>query len=275
VLPEVVRKNKEPTLDLSLSGRNALVCGGSRGIGRAVAMELAALGAQVHLLARNRDSLEAVLSELPRHSDQTHTFVAADHSDPHALIAVLRSHLSRFPPVTILVNNTGGPPGGPITEAEDQHFLDAFSAHLLCNHLITTLLLDGMKREGYGRIINVISTSVKEPLKGLGVSNTIRGAVASWAKTLATEVAPHGITVNNVLPGATATDRLSSLVSTRATRSGRSESEVTREIEEEIPMKRIAHPSEVAHAVAFLASPAASYITGVNLPVDGGRTHSL
>ena len=177
--------------------------------------------------------------------------------------------------IHILVNNTGGPPGGPITEATPDAFLSAYNNHLICNHLITQTLLPGMKEAGYGRIINVISTSVKIPINGLGVSNTTRGAVANWAKTMANEVAQYGITVNNVLPGTTKTGRIREIIGLGAQRRGVDDAVIEEEWRSRIPLGRFAEPGEVAAAIAFLASPAASYITGINVPVDGGRTGCL
>jgi 3-oxoacyl-[acyl-carrier protein] reductase len=177
--------------------------------------------------------------------------------------------------VHILVNNAGGPPGGPITEAKPDDFLAALRSHLLTSHLLVQAVLPGMRAAGYGRIVNIISTSVKQPIKGLGVSNTTRGAMASWAKTLAGEVARDGITVNNVLPGSTRTARLTGLIDARARTSGRPAAAIEQEMLDEIPMGRFAEPAEVAAAVAFFASPAAGYITGVSLAVDGGRTTAL
>jgi 3-oxoacyl-[acyl-carrier protein] reductase len=177
--------------------------------------------------------------------------------------------------IHILVNNTGGPSGGPIADAKTDDFEKTFRQHLICNHILAQAFLPGMKESGYGRIINIISTSVKQPLKGLGVSNTIRAAVANWSKTLATEIAATGVTVNNVLPGATATKRLSTLIEAKSLKTGKAAIDLEKEMLDEIPMGRFAHPSEIAAAVAFLASPAASYITGINIPVDGGRTGSL
>jgi len=178
-------------------------------------------------------------------------------------------------PVHILVNNTGGPPAGLAVDASFEQFLQAFNNHLLCNQALVQAVVPGMRRLRYGRIINIISTSVKQPIPGLGVSNTIRAAVANWAKTLATELGPDGITVNNVLPGMTETERLRSLIATRAAQSNRTEADVSQSMKDEIPLRRFAVPAEIAAAVAFLASPAASYINGINLPVDGGRTQSL
>jgi 3-oxoacyl-[acyl-carrier protein] reductase len=174
-----------------------------------------------------------------------------------------------------LINNTGGPKSGPIVDAEVSEFLAAFNQHLICNHILMQAVVPGMKAAGFGRIINIISTSVKQPLPNLGVSNTIRGAVASWSKTLANELGAFGITVNNVLPGATNTQRLTEIAKVKADKTGESIAEILAEMGQESPMKRIAEPEEVAAAVAFLASPAASYINGINVPVDGGRTKSL
>jgi 3-oxoacyl-[acyl-carrier protein] reductase len=261
-------------MDLNLNGKNALVCGGSGGIGKASAIELSSLGASVTLLARTAGSLGDALKELHHGAGQEHDFIiadTADHDDLHkkivGLVAQKRIH--------ILVNNSGGPPAGAITGASIESFQKAFEQHLLANHLIAQLLIPGMKEVAYGRIINIISTSVKQPLPGLGVSNTIRAAVANWSKTLATELAPFQITVNNVLPGATETERLSSIISNKASRQGKETEETKAEMMSEIPMGRFGRPEEIAAAVAFLASPAAAYITGTQITVDGGRTGVL
>lgn len=262
-------------MQLDLSGRHALVCGASQGIGRACAVELALLGASVTALARRGEVLASLVDSLPcTHDAQRHGFVVADAGDTQALRAQVEA-LVATAPVQILVNNSGGPPPGNIVDATAPEFLDALRKHLLANHALVQAVLPGMREAGWGRIINIISTSVKEPIPGIGVSNTTRGAVASWAKTLAGELARFGITVNNVLPGSTHTPRIEQIVATRAQKSGRGEQEVQREMTAEIPMGRFADPSETAAAVAFLASPAAGYITGVSLPVDGGRMHSL
>ncbi len=265
-------------MDLSLAGKKALVCGSSQGIGRAAAVELAALGATVTLLARDEDRLRLAAAELPRPHGadaQPHSHLVADFSRPEQVRQAVSSAIDPASPFHILINNTGGPPGGPITEATPEQFLAAFTAHVVCNQILVQALLPGMKAARYGRIINVISTSVKAPIPGLGVSNTIRGAVASWAKTLAGEVGPHGITVNNVLPGYTGTDRLASLIAARAQKSGESEEAVKQAMIATIPAGRFGEASEVGAAIAFLASPAAGYINGINLPVDGGRLGTL
>ncbi|MEM9544385.1 MAG: SDR family oxidoreductase [Bacteroidota bacterium] len=261
-------------MDISLKGKNALVCGSSMGIGKASAIVLSQLGANVTLVARSEDKLRDVLNELDNSDEQDHDYLVVDFSEREDLKGKI-SELIAKKSIHILINNTGGPPGGPIVDASSEAFLDAYGKHLLCNHLLSTLLIPGMKESGYGRIINIISTSVKSPIPGLGVSNTTRGAVASWAKTLASEVGPHGITVNNVLPGFTSTDRLDQIVKSRAQKFGMSEEESSNAMKSTVPMNRFADPSEVANAVGFLASPAASYITGIGVPVDGGRTKCL
>lgn len=261
-------------MNLDLRGKNALVCGGSSGIGKAAAIELALLGANVTLLARNVEALSETLGALQRIGGQEHAFIIADtthHVDLHQKIVGLVT----LKPVHILINNTGGPPAGPILSADPDAFRQAFEQHLLAYHLITQLVVTGMKEAGFGRIINIISTSVKQPLHGLGVSNTIRAAVANWSKTLATELAPFDITVNNVLPGATETDRLQAIVKNKATKQNKTADEISAEMVAEIPMNRFGRPEEIAAAVAFLASPAAGYITGTQITVDGGRTGVL
>ncbi|GHA63593.1 SDR family oxidoreductase [Pontibacter akesuensis] len=262
-------------MDLNLQNKRALVCGSTQGIGKAVAVELAKLGASITLVARNEAKLQAVAQELDSSQGQQHEFIVADFADPYELNILVQAYLKEQPQVHILVNNTGGPAGGPITEASTDEFIDAFNQHLVANHLLTTSVIPAMKAAKYGRIINIISTSVKQPLNGLGVSNTIRGAVASWAKTMANELGQYGITVNNVLPGSTNTGRITAIIESRAQKSGRSTMEIQQEMEAEIPAKRFAEPEEVAAAAAFLASPAAAYINGINLPVDGGRTGCL
>lgn len=261
-------------MDINLQNKNALVSGGSKGIGRAIAIELSQLGANVTLVARDANRLALALGELDRSRGQQHEFLVADFTDPHDLHRKVTGLVSEKP-IHILVNNTGGPPGGPIMEADSAAFLAAFNNHLICNHLLVQVLSRGMIQDGYGRVINIISTSVKQPLDNLGVSNTIRAAVANWAKTLANELGPYGITVNNVLPGATHTDRLQDLVLSKSQKTGLSIEEIMQEMKSEIPLGRFASPAEVAAAAGFLASPAAAYISGINLPVDGGRTRSL
>lgn len=263
-------------MDINLNGKKAFVCGSTQGIGKAVAIELANLGATIVLLARNEDSLKQVKDELDSSQNQQHDYIVADFSKPEELKNNVLDYLEKNKePIHILVNNTGGPPAGKAIDAKPEEFLTAFQNHLICNQILVQSLVEKMKVEKYGRIVNVISTSVKQPIPGLGVSNTIRGAVASWAKTLANELGEFGITVNNVLPGSTWTGRIESIIETRAQKSGKSKKEIQHEMELETPARRFAEASEIANAIAFLASPAASYINGVNLPVDGGRTGCL
>jgi len=261
-------------MDIQLTARRALVGGASRGIGRAIAIELARQEASVVALARDDKALAALVAELPREAGQQHQYLAVDVSDGEALIAMV-TELAASSPISILVNNSGGPPAGPAHDASPDQFEAAFGQHLLANQRLLQALLPGMRESGYGRVINIISTSVKEPIPGLGVSNTIRGAVASWAKTLARELGPSGITVNNVLPGFTATERLDYFFEMQAEQSGQDVAEVRQQAAARVPARRFADPAEIATAVAFLASPAAAYINGINLPVDGGMTGSL
>ena len=261
-------------MNLDLTGKNALVCGSSKGIGKAIAIELSLLGANITLTARSENVLIEVLKELDTSKGQKHDFVLADFSKPEELKELIQ-HQLRDTTYQILINNTGGPSPGNIIDATPSQFETAFRSHLICNHILATLLIPGMKKSDYGRIINVISTSVKIPIKGLGVSNTIRAAVANWSKTMASELAPFGITVNNILPGSTSTERLQEIIQNQAHKSETSYDEKEKDWIKEIPMKRFGDPSEIAAAAAFLASPAASYITGINVPVDGGRTGSL
>jgi 3-oxoacyl-[acyl-carrier protein] reductase len=262
-------------MNMSLNNRCAVVCGSTQGIGLAAARELSSLGATVTLIARNEDALKEALKQLVPVSNGSHSYIVAEFSNPDQLKNALSNWVIKGGKANILVNNTGGPSGGPIVDANVDQFETTFRQHLVCNHILAQTLLPAMKESGYGRIINVISTSVKQPLKGLGVSNTIRAAVANWAKTLSLEVAPFGVTVNNVLPGATSTSRLSTLLENKASKTGKSVKELELEMISEIPMGRFATPDEIASAIAFLASPAASYITGINVPVDGGRTGCL
>jgi len=261
-------------MDLNLKNKNALVCGSSAGIGKASAIALASLGAKITLMARNEEKLKNVIKELPSDQGQKHNYLIADFSNPSELKSTLIEATLKNS-FHILINNTGGPKGGPIFSAEVEEFTRAFSQHLVCNQILVQNVVPGMKEAGYGRIINIISTSVKQPIDGLGVSNTIRGAVANWSKTLANELGPFAVTVNNVLPGFTATDRLDDIISNAAKKLNKTEEEAAAFMKNIVPARRFAKPEEVANVVAFLASPAASYINGINIPVDGGRTKSL
>ena len=255
-----------------LAGMRALVCGGSRGIGRACAIELACRGAEVTVVARTEDTLKDTVASLDRQLNQRHALIRADSTDPEGLRARVAKHIEDTAPMQILINNTGGPPPGLLIDAEPAQLADAFASHVLCAQLLARMLIGGMKEAGYGRIINIISTSVFAPIRGLGVSNTIRGAMANWGRTLAGELAPFGITVNNILPGYTATDRLMSLFEHQAREARTDVRAVAEAAAETVPAGRLGQPEELAAVVAFLASPSASYLNGVNIPVDGGRT---
>lgn len=261
-------------MNLDLTNKYALVGGSSKGIGKASAIALAELGANVTLMARSAHLLQEVMQELDTSKGQEHDLVVADYSDRQDLESKIKSKLNEHP-FHILINNTGGPAGGEIVNATSEQFLDAYQKHLFCNHLLAQLLLEGMKNTGYGRIINVISTSIRIPIDGLGVSNTTRGAVASWAKTLANEVGKFGITVNNVLPGFTSTGRLDEIIDARVSKGLGNRASIIEKMESTVPLKRFASPKEIGDIVAFLASPAAAYVSGTSLPVDGGRTKAI
>lgn len=261
-------------MNLDLKGKNALVCGSTGGIGLASAIELALLGANITLLARNEEKLKQTLPKLAIQGAQSHRILIGDLSVPESLISILGKEI-RSGQFHILINNTGGPTPGTALEASIQDFESAFKSHLGSAQTLTQMVAPYMKEAGYGRIINIISTSVKIPIAGLGVSNTIRGAMASWSKTLSLELGPFGITVNNVLPGSTMTPRLMQVIKSRAEKQQKTEEEVKHEMMMEVPARRISEPQEVAAMVAFLASPAAGYINGTSIPVDGGRTGSI
>lgn len=262
-------------MNLDLTGKRALVCGSTQGIGLATAQNLAKLGANIVLLARNEQKLVDAHASLDTSKGQKHYHLKGDFNFPPELQGKVEEFIEEIGNIHILVNNTGGPAGGQAIDAKTDEFIHAFNMHLVANQILAQAVVPGMKKDGYGRIINVISTSVKQPLNGLGVSNTIRGAVANWSKTLANELGGHGITVNNVLPGATNTVRLKQIIENKASKSGKSTEEVSKTMTAQVPMQRFAEANEIANGICFLASPAASYINGINLPVDGGRTKSL
>ena len=261
-------------MELNLTGKTALVCGSTAGIGKATAMELASLGARIVLMARNPEKLSQTLAELPSDEDQKHDALAVDFSDIAAFKQAVDT-LTQKHQFHILINNTGGPKAGPAFEADPEHYAAAFAQHLLCNQILAQGVVPAMKQAKYGRIVNVISTSVKQPIENLGVSNTVRGAVANWSKTLSLELGPFGITVNNVLPGFTATDRLEDIVNSAAKRLNKTQQEARDFMTSVVPARRFAQAQEIAYGIAFLCSPSAGYINGINLPIDGGRTKSL
>ena len=261
-------------MDLNLTGKHALVCGGSEGIGRAAAIELAQLGADVTVLARRADALQALVDALPNNGTQRHGLLLADIAATDALGDAVAA-LAASTPVHILINNTGGPPGGPAHSATVDAYLDAFHKHLVANQTLLQAVLPGMRAARWGRIVNVISTSVYEPIANLGVSNTIRGAVASWAKTLSRELGVDGITVNNVLPGYTRTQRLDQILGDRSSATGKTRDEIASGMLASVPVGRFAEASEIGGVIAFLCAPAAAYVNGQSLAVDGGRMQSI
>jgi 3-oxoacyl-[acyl-carrier protein] reductase len=261
-------------MNLSLEGKNAIICGSSQGIGFAIAEELALMGANCILLARNEENLKLAVLGLDIAIRQSHSYYAIDFNNREEIKKII-AEITAKQPIHILINNSGGPASGPIVDATEDEFLQVFNQHLITNHILTKAVIEGMKSESYGRIINIISTSVKVPLKNLGVSNTIRGAVAAWAKTMANELGQFGITVNNVLPGATRTQRLENIINNAAQKKGADIEEVEKEMMAEIPAKRFGEAAEIAAVAAFLASPSAAYVNGTSIPVDGGRTGSI
>lgn len=260
-------------MNLNLNNKYALVCGSTQGIGKATAIALAHEGAKITLVARNRDKLKEVIAEMP--DSENHSFIVADFSNPRDLQEQVIRYIEKYHGFHILINNTGGPRSGDILNASLEEFDNAFTQHLKCNHVLAQAVIPFMKEEGFGRIVNIISTSVKEPIPGLGVSNTIRGAVGNWGKTLSIEIGSFGITVNNVLPGFTETERLNEIIKVKANGAGTSVEAMTEIMKNYSPAKRFARPEETAQVITFLASEAASYVNGINIPVDGGRTKSL
>nr|WP_294992337.1 SDR family oxidoreductase [uncultured Sediminibacterium sp.] len=262
-------------MNLDLTGKTALVCGASQGLGAAVAHELALLGANVYLLARNEANLKAVLHSLDTTLQQQHGYFVADSNEPSNVATLVYDFLIKGHTIDILINNSGGPASGELLKTEATAIEDSFRSHLITAHTLAQVVVPGMRAKGFGRIINIVSTSVKQPINGLGISNTVRAAVANWAKTLANEIGMYGITVNNVLPGYTKTDRLDYLFGKQAANAATTIDAIVDKTVAMIPAGRLGEPEEFAAAVAFLCSPAAAYINGINLPVDGGRTGSL
>jgi len=261
-------------MNLQLNYKHALVCGASKGLGKASAIELAKIGARVTVVARSETLLKEVLQGLKLISALEHNYLVLDLSDISSVESQI-SVINKENPIQIVVNNSGGPAGGTLLDANIDDMVSAFRNHVLCSQTIAKIVIPSMRQLNYGRIINIVSTSVRQPISGIGISNTIRGAMASWSKTLSNELSPDGITVNNVLPGSTKTQRLDEIMEARMFSSGKTKEEIKQDFLNEIPMKRFGVKSEIAAAVAFLASPAAAYITGVNLPVDGGKIRSI
>ena len=261
-------------MNISLNNKTAVICGSTQGIGKGIADELALSGANCILLARNESKLKEAVATLDTKQGQQHSYEVADFSDVATVEKAITAIVNRSP-VHILINNTGGPAAGNIIDAETSAFLNAYQQHLICNHILVQAVVPSMKDAAYGRIINILSTSVKSPMRNLGVSSATRAAVASWAKTLSYELGKFNITVNNILPGATNTQRIEDLITHTATKRNVDRELVRKEMVAEIPMNRFGDVRELAAVAAFLASPAASYVNGVSIPVDGGKTTTL
>lgn len=262
-------------MNLSLLNKTALVCGASQGLGLACAIELALMGANVIVASRNEGKLQKAVAQLNISQGQKHQSLVVDLSMSEQVKEIVQAFMANGTTIHILINNAGGPPSAPLLDIDAAEIETSFRTLLVSSHILAQLLVPGMQKAGFGRIINIVSTSVKQPINGLGISNLVRAAVANWAKTLANEIGGSGITVNNVLPGFTNTARLNYLFAKQATDAGLTKDDIVDRTIASIPAKRIGEPSEFAAAVAFLCSPAASYINGVNLPVDGGRTGCL
>lgn len=262
-------------MNLDLTGKTALVCGASQGLGFACAAEIALLGANVIAISRNKEKLQQAVQNFDTKKGQQHRFLAVDLSNTEEVKQSVSGLLETVNTIHILVNNAGGPPPGPMVDTAVDEMEKAFRTHVISSHIMMQLVVPGMKAAGFGRIVNIVSTSVKQPINGLGISNLVRAAVANWSKTLANEIAGFGITINNVLPGFTNTQRLDSILGKQAGEQGVSKEDFIKNTAAAIPAGRIGEPSEFGAAVAFLCSPAASYINGINLPVDGGRTGCL
>jgi 3-oxoacyl-[acyl-carrier protein] reductase len=262
-------------MNLDLTNKAALVCGASQGLGLACATELALMGANIIAVSRNENKLKSVIQNLNTAKHQQHDFLVIDLSKPDEVKQTISSFLSKGNTIQILINNAGGPPSAPMIDTDAAEIEKAFRTHVISSHILAQLVVPGMKAAGFGRIVNIVSTSVKQPINGLGISNTVRAAVANWAKTLANEISSFGITINNVLPGYTNTDRVDYLFTKQATEQGINKEEIFKRMAASIPAGRLGEPAEFGAAVAFLCSPAAAYINGINLPVDGGRTGSL
>ena len=259
--------------DNALAGKTALICGASRGIGAATARIMAKAGANVILASRSENQLNTLLSEISSLGEGVHQILLLDLEDTDSLEGRIQPVLDQGP-IHILVNNAGGPPGGPLLDASVEELAQPFTRHLHAAHTLVKLLTPGMINADYGRIIQIVSTSVREPIPNLGVSNTLRGAMASWAKSLSRELHPS-ITINNVLPGFTDTERLGSLAQSIHERTGKSIEAIHDGWMSQVPIERLIDPLETASVIAFLASPAAGAIRGVSLPVDGGRLRSI
>ena len=261
-------------MEINLTGKSALIGGSSGGIGLGIAQQVAASGASVTLMARNEEKMKAVLANLPDGENQSHQFLVVDFSDFEDFTEKISNYFANNT-VDILVNNTQGPPAGGALEQRTEDYQKAFNLLFKTVVFTTELALKNMQTKGWGRIINVASVSVQEPLNYLALSNTIRAAVVNWAKSLSIDVAKEGITVNNILTGYFDTERIAQLNSKKAETLGISKDKVRKAMENNVPAKRIGRPEEYGFLVTFLASDKAAYINGCNIPIDGGLLKSL
>ena len=261
-------------MEIDLTGKFALVGGGTNGIGKAIAIRLAASGASVCIMARNKSKLEKVVNELDRSRNQKHKFLEVDFSN-YNLFSKSIKYFFETNHIDILVNNTQGPEGGSALEKSIDDYQSAFELLFKCAVKTSLLALTNMRDKKWGRIINVASISVKEPLNYLVLSNSLRSALVTWSKTLSVDIAKFNITINNVLTGYFNTERLKQLNSKKAEKLGINISTIEDKIKDTIPMKRFGNPEEYANLVCFLASDKSDYITGINIPIDGGFLKSL
>lgn len=262
-------------MKIDLTGKNAIVGGASQGLGFSIARQFAICGANLILISRSEEKLMKAIKQLPNNGSQIFRYFVADFSNPTSFQEDLKKFISEIGNIHILVNNSGGPSSGAANSAKLEDYISAFNSHLLSFQSLVQLVLSGMKAEKFGRIINITSVGAKQPIDNLGVSNTIRGAVSSWAKILSRELAPFGITVNNILPGYIATERLNYLFQNIAERNQTTLDFEFHKLANDIPAGRIGNPEEIGYVAAFLASNYANYITGINLPVDGGYLRTL
>ncbi|OGO04336.1 MAG: hypothetical protein A2Y73_03830 [Chloroflexi bacterium RBG_13_56_8] len=262
-------------MDLGLKGKTALVAAASRGLGKATAMGLAKEGANVVIAARDEGTLRATAEEIRRATGSRVLAVPADLNQVEDIEALVRATESEFGQIDILINNAGGPPSGGFTDVGDEAWLHAVNLNLMSAIRLTRLVLSGMRERGWGRIVNIVSSSVKEPMPTLILSGAVRSSIVSMAKTLSRQVAAEGITVNNVAPGYILTDRVRDLARSRAENEGKNVEEVIEEMTVSTPMARMGQPEELAALITFLASECASYITGTTIQADGGQLHGL
>ena len=261
-------------MEIDLTGKFALVGGATNGIGKAIAIRLAASGASVCIMARNKSKLEKVVNELDRSRNQKHKFLEVDFSN-YNLFSKSIKYFFETNHIDVLVNNTQGPEGGSALEKSIDDYQSAFDLLFKCAVKTSLLALTNMRDKKWGRIINVASISVKEPLNYLVLSNSLRSALVTWSKTLSVDIAKFNITINNVLTGYFNTERLKQLNSKKAEKLGINISTIEDKIKDTIPMKRFGDPEEYANLVCFLASEKSDYITGINIPIDGGFLKSL